>query len=82
MLHDIPSLFGGLAKGAQRAAWAAAFAAESAASSAQEHVVSLLDLVKAFERIPHHLVARADARLGFNLIILRLSLSVGPLHRG
>ena len=31
--HEIPCIFGGAVKGAQRAAWAAAFAAESAATN-------------------------------------------------
>ena len=35
----------------------------------QHHVASLLDLVKAFERIPHHLVAAAAARLEFDLVV-------------
>jgi hypothetical protein len=37
--------------------------------------------VKAFERIPHHLVAEAAGRLGFNLVILRLSLAAYRIAR-
>ena len=47
----------------------------------REHVASLLDLVKAFERIPHRLVAEAAARLHFNLYLLRLSLAAYRLAR-
>ena len=79
--HEVPCIFGGIGKGAQRAAWAASFAAEVAAAGAHQHVASLLDLVKAFERIPHHLLARAAARLGYNLVILRLSLAAYRLSR-
>ena len=68
-------------KGAQRAAWAAAFAAEASAAQGKQHLASLLDLVKAFERIPHHLVAAAAARLGYNLVVLRLSLAAYRLAR-
>ncbi|CAK0861050.1 unnamed protein product, partial [Prorocentrum cordatum] len=64
-----------------RAAWAAAFAAEASATSARQHVAPLLDLAKAFERVPRHLVAAAAARLGFDLIILRLSLAAYRLAR-
>ena len=79
--NHIPSVFGGACKGAQRAAWAAAFAAEESAAQGQQHLASLLDLVKAFERIPHHLVVVAAVRLGFDLIVLRLSLAAYRLAR-
>ena len=79
--NDVPAVFGGAGKGAQRAAWAASFAAETSALSGGRQLASLLDLVKAFERIPHHLVADAAARLGFNLVVLRLSLASYRLAR-
>ena len=68
-------------KGAQRASWAVAFAAEASAVKGKQHLASLLDLVKAFERIPHHLVALAATRLGYNLVILRLSLAAYRFER-
>ena len=74
-------MFGGAGNRAERAAWVASFAAESSALIAHRQVASLLDLVKAFERIPHHLVAKAAARLGFNLTVLRLSLAAYRLAR-
>lgn len=79
--HHIPSIFGGACSGAQRAAWATAFAAEASAADAKQHLASLLDLVKAFERIPHRLVAEAAGRLEFNLVILRLSLAAYRIAR-
>ena len=67
--------------GAQRAAWASSFQAEYAVSSGQHHAIALLDLVKAFERIPHaHLWAHAQHH-GFNLRVLSLSLSAYKLAR-
>ena len=67
--------------GAQRAAWVAAFEAEQAAAAGADYVSALLDLVKAFERIPHaHLLSHAKA-LGYNLRLLRLSLAAYRLTR-
>jgi hypothetical protein len=79
--HALPQLFGGAGMGAQRAAWTVAFRAEAAALSAQEHAVALLDLVKAFERVPHHLLAVAAARKGYPLVLLRLSLAAYRMQR-
>ena len=60
----LPSLYGGKGMGAQKAAWQAAFTAEAAALSKLEHAQALLDLVKAFETVPHWiLVLAAIARL-------------------
>jgi len=41
----------------------------------------LLDLIKAFERIPHALLAREAARFGYPLWLLRLSLAAYRLPR-
>ena len=46
---------GGAVRGAQRDAWAASFFGEALADTGQHHVASLIDLVKAFEWVPHHL---------------------------
>jgi hypothetical protein len=48
-----PEFYGGAGMGAQRAAWQAAFHAEGAARDDTAYSQSLLDLVKAFETIPH-----------------------------
>ena len=42
--------------GAQRAAWQMAFRTESAALTSKAYAQSLLDLVKAFGKIPHFVV--------------------------
>ena len=67
--------------GAQRAAWEAAFHAENAALTNLEYAQSMLDLVKAFERVPHQVLIAAAARHGYNLWLLRLSLAVYRLRR-
>ena len=59
--------------GAQRASWQSAFAAEMASLLKQDHAQALLDLVKAFELIPHEHIVRAAIRHGYPLRLLRLS---------
>ena len=76
-----PCLFGGPGMGAQRASWQAAFASEMAAIMKLDHAQALLDLVKAFEMIPHHLVVQAALDRGYNLVVLRLSLAAYKLGR-
>ena len=55
-------LYGGAGRGAQRAAWMQAARAETAHMTRQSYGVLLVDLVKAFEKVPHHRVVEA-ARL-------------------
>ncbi len=78
---QIPSLHGGAAMGAQRAAWQSAFRAEAAANDTLFFGQSLLDLIKAFQRLPHHLIAAAARRLGYSLYLLRLSIAAYRLPR-
>ena len=80
-LNHLPRLFGGVGMGAQRAAWQAAFAAELAALKCQDHVQVLLDLVKAFETIPHHKLIAAARAKGYCLCVLILSLAAYRLQR-
>ena len=68
--HASPLLFGGKGMGAQRAAWVAAFQAEAAACDQLSHVAALLDLVKAFERIPHAHLVRAARKHGYSLVVI------------
>ena len=79
--NALPSLFGGTGMGAQRAAWQSAFRAENAARLRSHWGGSLLDLIKAFEKIPHHRIVEAATRLGYNLWVLRLSLAAYRLPR-
>ena len=67
--------------GAQRAAWVAAWRAEAAAVEGKHYAMAILDLVKAFERIPHRVVIAYARKLGYNLRLLRLSLAAYRLAR-
>ena len=67
--------------GAQRAAWQAAFAAELAGLRRLDHVQVLLDLVKAFETIPHDQLISAALAKGYSMCLLSLSLAAYRLQR-
>ncbi len=69
-----PYLFGGAGMGATRAAWQVAFRAECAARAGKHYAQSLLDLVKAFDKVPHHHVVEAARRHGLNLWVVRMSI--------
>ena len=45
--------------GAQKAAWQEAFTAEAASLSGLKHAQALLDLVNAFETVPHSVLVEA-----------------------
>ena len=79
--HALPSVFGGTDMGAQKAAWQASFVAEAAALARKEHAQGLLDLVKAFETVPHAVLVAAARALGYCLVLLRLSLAAYRLAR-
>ena len=80
-LHQIPSLFGGAGMGAQRAAWQAAFAAELSVLGNHHHVQAMIDLVKAFETVPHRQLLAAAHAKGYDLRILLMSLAAYRLQR-
>ena len=63
------------------AGWLANFSAESAKFKGKEYAAAMLDLVKAFEKIPHKKLAQAAREHGFNLKILRLSLAAYRIAR-
>eukprot|EP00973_Karenia_brevis_P068355 9508092-Karenia_brevis.AAC.1 len=65
--HFRPGIFGGTGMGAQRAAWQIAFQAEMAASQQNHYAQAHLDLVKAFEKIPHDKVVAAARKHKYNL---------------
>ena len=75
------ALYGGAGKGAQRAAWVGAFHAENAKLTKQKHAQALIDLVKAFEMIPHQELINAAASREYPLKLLRLSLAAYWLDR-
>ena len=55
--------------GADIAVWKQAARAELAATAKNmvSYAIALLDLVKAFERVPHHVLEREARRLGYPL---------------
>ncbi len=81
-IHDRSYLYAGVGKGADVAAWKQAARAELAHTlPGIEYGQALLDLVKAFERVPHHVLVREAVRLGYNLWVLRLALAAYRLGR-
>ena len=75
------SIYAGPSMGAQRAAWQIAFQAEAAALDTQHYAQSMLDLVKAFEKVPHHLLVLAAIKHKYCLWTLRLTLSAYRMAR-
>ena len=78
-----PWLYAGKAKGANVAAWKQSMTAEAAAAarSTVHYAQALLDLVKAFDRIPLWLLVREAVALGYPLKVLRLSIAVYKMTR-
>ena len=75
-------LYAGVGKGANVAAWKQGARAElTACLPHAQYGQALLDLVKAFERVPHHVLVREAAKLGYSLWILRLALAAYRLGR-
>ena len=73
----------GKGKGVNVAAWKQAFFAELAATMKHsvEYIQTLLDLVKAFDKVPPWLLIREAIALGYPLRILRLSIATYQLKR-
>ena len=63
------------------AAWKQAARAENAAATGKAYAQTLLDLVKAFERVPYRVLRREASRLGYPLRILRLTIAAYKLPR-
>ena len=55
--------------------------AEAAALSKHEYAEGIVDLVKAFETAPHHILADLAKTKGYCLVILRLCLAAYCLDR-
>lgn len=72
-----PWLYAGKAQGANVAAWKQSMTAEIAATAelTAHYAQALLDLVKAFDRIPLWLLVREAIALGYPLRVLRLSVA-------
>ena len=67
--------------GAQRAGWLAALKLEAAGRSKEHTAMSLLDLTKAFELVPHDVLIAAAVAYGYPLFLLRLTLAAYRLSR-
>ena len=52
-----------------------------ATAGGKHYATVLLDLVKAFEMIPHHHIAAAAKKHGYNLWVLRMSLKAYRMPR-
>ena len=68
-------LYGGAGKGAEVAGWKQAARAELVAANKAVYAQGLLDLVKAYERIPHHVLLREAIRLGYPIWLLQLAVA-------
>lgn len=74
-------LYGGAGTGAEVAAWRQAARAEMAAANSDHYAQGLVDLVKAYERIPHWVLLREAKRLGYPIWLLQLSVATCRLLR-
>lgn len=74
-------LYAGTGKGSTIAAWKQSARAEYAKASGCNYAQVLLDLVKAFERIPYRVLVREARNLGYPLTLLRLAIATYKLGR-
>ena len=79
--NDRDYLYAGPGKGALVATWKQAARAEIAKLPGKPHAQVVLDLAKAFERVPYAVLLREAKMLGYNLAILRLSIATYRLGR-
>jgi len=82
-LNEREWMYAGKGKGTNVAAWKQAFFAEYAATMGHsaEYVLTLLDLIKAFDYVPRWLLVREAIELGYPLKLLRLSIATYQLKR-
>ena len=76
---DRPFLYAGSGRGSTVAAWNQVARAEVAAACGNKYAQVLLDLVKAFERIPYRVLLREALRLNYPLRLLRQSIATYKL---
>ena len=79
--HSRSWVYAGVGKGADMAAWRQSASAELAAAMKTGYTQALLDLVKAFDHVPHDVLFREAVKLGYPLWILRLALATYKLQR-
>ena len=82
-VNDRSWIYAGTGKGADIAAWNQSARAEMAAIGRWKtgYAQALLDLVKAFERVPYWLLVREAVELGYPMWMLRLSIATYKLPR-
>ena len=74
--------YAGPGKGADVASWRQAARAEHARTMEGVHYAAIfLDLVKAFERVPHDHLVRFAKKSGYPLVLLRLGMAAYRLLR-
>ena len=82
-INDRSWIYAGVGKGADVAAWKQAARAElvETAKWRTGYAQALLDLVKAFERVPYWMLVREGIELGYPLWMLRLSIATYQMPR-
>ena len=78
---DRSHLYAGSGRCSTVAAWKQAARGELAAATGKNYAQVLLDLVKAFERIPYRILLREAARLQYPLRLIRLAIATYRLPR-
>ena len=78
---DRKYLYAGAGRGGTVAAWKQAARAEVAAAGGKQYGQALLDLVKAFERIPFRVLLREARRLHYPIKMIRLAIATYRLPR-
>ena len=73
--HDRTYMYAGVGRAANNAAWMMAIRAEMARMDKVEYIQVQLDLVKAFEYVPHAELCSGAAQLGYPRALLRLSVA-------
>ena len=79
--HASDSVFAGADMGAQKAAWQASYTAEAASLAGEDHAQALLDLIKAFETVPHAVLVAVARHLNYPIRLLKLSIAAYRLRR-
>ena len=79
--NELPFVFGAPGMGAQNNAFNISMIAEAAALDSVDFGAGLLDLVKAFETVPHLILVSIAIQLGYPLSLLRLCLASCRLTR-
>ena len=67
--------------GAQKTTFQISLVAETGALDKIDFGAGLLDLVKAFETVPHHVLVAIAIELGYPLVLLRMCLASYRLKR-